>query len=82
MQRMYETKGPQPRKVKVRGQWRTFHRISSDSELAEQLTKRYGPGTLVNDQWLLAVEQPYEPVTLSEFMPETVDLEDDVDKGA
>ena len=82
MQRMYETKGPRPYRVKVRGNWRTFHGITSEAHLIEQLTKRYGPGTLAGDQWLATIDQPWETVTLSQFMPEPVDLEDDVDNGA
>ena len=84
MQGMYETKDGKPRRIKVRGVWRTFHRPGTDADLSEQLTKRYGPGTLVDDQWLLAVDQPGGPVTLSTFMPQelTADLEADVDDGA
>jgi len=45
---------------RVRGDWHTFHGITSDVHLAEDLKKHHGPGTLVGDQWLLAVDQSWE----------------------
>jgi len=80
MQRWYEIKGPATRRIKVRGEWHTFNGITSDVHLGEELKKQHGPGTLVGDQWLLAVDQSWETVTLSQFMPELIDLEDDVDE--